>query len=114
MEITSADRSGYREITLSGRVNLSSAGKLADAVDHAVAEGQARIVLDLAGVPTMDSTGLGALVTACRAARQAGGDLRIVKARPAVRELLERTNVARVLPLHATAEDAFPDRRPNR
>jgi anti-anti-sigma factor len=56
----------------------------------------------------MDSTGLGALVTGCRAARQAGGDLRIVKARAAVRELLERTNVVRVLPLHATAGEAFP------
>lgn len=114
MEITSADRPGYREIALAGRVNLNSAGQLADAVDRAVAEGEPRIVLDLAGVPTMDSTGLGALVTACRAARQAGGDLRIVKARPAVRELLERTNVVRVLPLHATAEEAFRDQATNR
>ena len=108
MDITIADRLGYREIALRGRVNLTSAGLLAEAVDLAVAEGQAHIVLDLGGVPAMDSTGLGALVTACRAARQAGGDLRIVKARPAVRELLERTNVVRVLPMHATAEEAFP------
>lgn len=89
-------------------MDITSAGDLTEAVDRAVAEGQARIVLDLGGVPTMDSTGLGALVTACRTARQAGGDLRIVAPRPAVRELLERTNVARVLPLHATAEEAFP------
>lgn len=108
MDITSADHPGYREIALTGRVNLKNAEELADAVDRAVAEGQARIVLDLGGVPTMDSTGLGALVTACRTARQAGGDLRIVAPRPAVRELLERTNVVRVLPLHATAEEAFP------
>jgi anti-anti-sigma factor len=108
MEITSKDHRGYREIALAGRINLNSVGKLAEAIDGAVAEGQTRIVLDLAGVPAMDSTGLGALVTGCRAARQAGGDLRIVKARAAVRELLERTNVVRVLPLHATAGEAFP------
>jgi anti-anti-sigma factor len=108
LNITSADRPGYREIALTGRLNLTSVEKLIDAVDRAVAEGQARIVLDLAEVPTMDSTGLGALVTACRAARQAGGDLRIVKARAAVRELLERTNVVRVLPLHASPDEAFP------
>ncbi len=42
------------------------------------------VVIDLAGVPFIDSSGLGALVQASRATRDAGGKLTVANAGPAV------------------------------
>jgi len=52
-----------------------------------------RIVLDLAGVPMMDSSGLGAVVTLHVSARTRGCRLEVVNASKQVSELFSMTNL---------------------
>lgn len=72
-----------------------------------VAAGHKRLVIDLGDVAFIDSSGLGALISGLKAARQAGGDLRIARPTEQVRVVLQLTTLDRVLRTHATLEEAF-------
>jgi len=91
----------------SGRLNLTTAAVLRQSVAAEVDGGRVRVVLDLADVSFVDSSGLGAIVGGLKSARQAGGDLRIAAAGEQVRTVLELTNLDRVLRPHDTVEDAL-------
>lgn len=90
-----------------GRLNMVSAGELRDVVSATVEGGHSRVVVDLAAVDFMDSSGLGALINALKTTRQAGGDLRIAAPNDQVRLVLQLTNVERVLPAYGSAELAY-------
>jgi anti-sigma B factor antagonist len=55
----------------------------------------------------MDSSGLGALISGLKTARQAGGDLRIAGAGPQVEAVLDLTNLKRVLRPRPDVASAF-------
>ncbi|MFZ2963972.1 MAG: STAS domain-containing protein [Rhodoglobus sp.] len=108
MEFTVTEREGGVGILhLEGRLNMVTAGALRDAVNSTVAGGHPRVVVDLAGVDFMDSSGLGALINGLKTARQAGGDLRIASPNQQVQLVLQLTNVERVLPAYDSAELAY-------
>lgn len=98
MNITVSEASADVAImTLSGRLNATSADQIGAAVRSATDTGRPRIVLDLAAVVFMDSSGLGAVVRALKTARGAGGDLRVARPSPQARLVFELTNMDRVL-----------------
>ena len=66
-------------------------------------------MLDLAGVPSVDSTGLGALLAGLRAARAAGGDLRLVHPSEQVRVVLELTTLDQLLRAYTSVEAALTE-----
>jgi anti-sigma B factor antagonist len=90
-----------------GRLNMSSARRLKEVLDGLVAEGTTRIVVDMAETTFLDSSGLGALIGGLKAARQAGGDLRIARPTEAVRTVFTLTNLDKVLRARDSVESAF-------
>lgn len=91
-----------------GRLNMVAAPRLRELVRDLVnGQGAARVVVDLSRTEFMDSSGLGALISGLKTARQAGGDLRIAAPGPQVRSVLELTNLARVLRPRADVAGAF-------
>ncbi|GAB86024.1 MULTISPECIES: STAS domain-containing protein [Gordonia] len=94
-------------ITPAGRLNMVAAPKLRDQLHELVGAGSSRIVVDLSGTDFIDSSGLGALVSGLKVARQAGGDLRIAAPTEQVVTVLELTNLNRVLRVHESADSAF-------
>lgn len=83
-------------LDLEGRVTLGEAtGKVRDAVKAAVAEGP-NIVLNLAGVPYMDSAGLGEMVGAFTSVVGRGGHLRLLFPQRRLHELLQITRLCTV------------------
>ena len=92
-----------------GKFNLVEAPLLKARVDDLIVAGSAKIVVDLQRVDFIDSSGLGALIGGLKAARQAGGDLRIAAAGPQVVAVLKLTNLDRILIPHITAEAAAHD-----
>ena len=96
-------------IRVVGRLNMVTAPRLRDLVTEAVASGRSRLVVDLAAVEFMDSSGLGALIGALKTTRQAGGDLRIAAAGEQVSMVLQLSNVDRILKPYGSADDAFND-----
>lgn len=66
-----------------------------------------RVVLHLAEVAYIDSSGLGALVRAFGVLRAAGGSLQLCQVSPAVLQVLEVTKLLSVLPTHSTESEAI-------
>ena len=97
----------YAEVKGVGRLNMVAAPKLREVVAEVVASGSSRVVVNLAETDFMDSSGLGALIGCLKAARQAGGDLRISGVQPQVKMVLELTKMDRVLTAYSSAEEAF-------
>jgi anti-sigma B factor antagonist len=90
-----------------GRLDLVSASALRDAVAGTVATGRSSLVVDLAAVPFVDSSGLGALIAALKQARKAGGELRIAAPNGPVLEVLALMRLDRVLRPYETVELAL-------
>lgn len=92
---------------LDGRLDLVSAATVKSEILKMVNDGHPRVVVDLQGVPFIDSSGLGALIGGLRAARTAGGDLRIANVGEQARMILQLTTLDRVLTPHADIEAAL-------
>lgn len=106
MELVVGHREDAALVSLSGDVDAGSVHRLRAAFDTLVADGQHRFVIDLAGVPFMDSAGLAALVQLFKRVRIGEGDVRISGLQPPVLRIFELVRLTRVFALFDTAEQA--------
>lgn len=83
-------------VKVAGEVDVSNASELRGAIDAKLSETTGELVVDLADVPYIDSTGIGVLVGAAHRAQGQGATL--VVARP-------QRNVARVLGMLGVEKD---------
>jgi anti-sigma B factor antagonist len=89
-----AGEAGTITLAVTGDVDLGSVELLREAITQAVKAEDARaIVVDLAGVGFLDSTGIGALIAGWRLADDNAKGYRLAEARGMVREVLEVTAV---------------------
>lgn len=88
------------------RVDARIAGEFKQELLAAVDAGHARIALDLSAVEFIDSSGLGAIVSA-RKHLGDRGDLVIVGARPAVHNLFRLTRLDQVFRMYGGEADAI-------
>lgn len=94
MQIRSSTHDGVVVLSLDGDVLGGPDGSaLHDAIAAARGEGPLQVVVDLAGVRFMNSSGLGMLVGALTTARNTGGDLRLAAVGERVRAILEVTQL---------------------
>jgi anti-sigma B factor antagonist len=97
MTFTTREVSGVTIVDLSGKITLGEGGvTLRDEVRKLVGEGQKKIVLNLAEVNYIDSSGLGELVSAYTAVKNAGGELKLLNLTSKVRDLLVITKLVTV------------------
>lgn len=75
-------------ITLSGRVDSSTAPELEETLEDRIDEGRYNLVLDLSDVNYLSSAGLRALVSALRTCKKKGGDVRIANPSERVSEVM--------------------------
>jgi anti-sigma B factor antagonist len=108
MKITVASTPGRPAVVhLSGRLDLLSAAEVKRQLAETVSAGHARLVIDLGGVSFIDSSGLGALIGGLKAARVAGGDLRIANPNEQAKVILSLTTLDRVLKAYGSVEEAL-------
>jgi anti-sigma B factor antagonist len=80
-------------LVVTGEVDLSTAGELAEAGLAALAADATVVIVDLSGVTFLDSTGLAALVTINNRARNEGAVLIVARPRARVRHLFRVTGL---------------------
>ncbi|MEV4902422.1 STAS domain-containing protein [Citricoccus sp. NPDC055426] len=107
MQFTVARHDTYTEVTGEGRLNMVAAPKLKDVIASEIGAGSRQIVVELGKTEFMDSSGLGALISCLKLARQASGDLRIANVPPQVLMVLQLTSMDRVLTPYPDAASAF-------
>lgn len=71
------------------------------------ADGPRRVVVDLAAVPFIDSSGLGALVAGLKAAKLHGGELALAAIRESAQSIFVVTMAEKVFPIFPSVEDAL-------
>jgi anti-sigma B factor antagonist len=97
MKLTTREVSGVTIVDLSGKITLGEGGlTLRDEVRKMLAAGQKKIVLNLGEVNYIDSSGLGELVSAYTAVKNAGGELKLLNLTSKVRDLLVITKLVTV------------------
>jgi len=111
MKATSRHVDGVTIVDLSGRITLGEGSViLRDAVKDLVGKGQKNIVLNLAEVSYIDSSGIGELVSAFTSVRNQGGELKLLNLTKKVRDLLQITKLYTVFDVkddEASAVAAF-------
>ena len=73
---------------------------------HDVVARTHQVVLDLAELELVDSSGLGAILCCLRDVTGDGGDLKVCGLAPAVRAVFDLVRLHRVLDIHRAADDA--------
>jgi len=97
MTLATREVGGVTIVDLSGKITLGEGGvTLRDEVRKLLAAGQKKIVLNLAEVNYIDSSGLGELVSAYTAVKNAGGELKLLNLTSKVRDLLVITKLVTV------------------
>jgi anti-anti-sigma factor len=83
-------------VKLAGVLDGAQAKELRQQVSASLASGQNFVMLDLADVNFIDSSGLGALIVALKMLRAAGGDLYLCSIAEPVKNLLKMTRMDRL------------------
>jgi anti-sigma B factor antagonist len=107
MEVaTFGQRDGITHIKVKvGRLDAAAAPSFKGAIERHLSDKPHRIIVDLRMVNFLDSTGLGVFVSMLKMMGQPGA-LALAGAGPAIRRLLEITQLDRVFQLFETPDDA--------
>jgi len=101
---------GHAVVALRGELDLVDAVAVAAALT-AAAVSQPQIIVDLAGLEFIDSSGVAALARGRRQAWQAGGDLVLAAPQGEVMLALAITRLSDAFRVYATVEEAAGERR---
>jgi anti-anti-sigma factor len=94
-------------IELSGIIDSTRTQDLHERIDAGIEQGARVILVDLKNVTFMDSSGLGALVTALKTIRAAGGKLCVCSMNEQVKILFELTSMDRVFEIFRDQSDFY-------
>jgi anti-sigma B factor antagonist len=109
VSVTSRAGRGCTVVRVAGDLDLASAPDLRAGLQQAVDDGGDTIVLDLAGVPFIDSSGLGTIVLTYKDLQQRAGRLCLAAVQPFVLKVLELTSVDRLVSIYDSVEAAEDD-----
>ncbi len=110
IDLRTEDGGGTLVFRLRGSLDLATAPTVRAALTDATDKGGHHIVVDLAQLEFLDSTGLGVLIGAHRRATERGGSLRLVVHGGPISRLLNITGLIEVFAVYHSLEDARANR----
>lgn len=93
-------------VAIAGRLTAAEVASVRETILERIEQGDARLVLDLAGLTFCDSSGLSVLISALKAARGRGGNVVLAGLTPPIRALIELTRLHQVFEIFDDAEVA--------
>ena len=93
-------------VDVDGEVDVFTAPKLREAILGPLADGKEKLIVNLAGVAFMDSTGLGVLVGGLKRVKEREGTLALAGAHGTVLRVLNVTGLNAVFPMYDSVETA--------
>ena len=95
-------------ISLQGKITIGSGDtQLREVITNAVNAGKTKILLDLSGVTTIDSSGIGELVGSYTTATNRGGKLKLLHLPAKLNELLHVTQLITVFEVYENEQEAI-------
>ena len=90
-------------VHLSGTLTAwQETGAALTSISDLLQQNERKLILDLSGIETMDSSGMQAIFDSFSAAREAGGELRVACANVRVARLFRLTQIDTVVPFYPT------------
>lgn len=105
VDLSTRECDGHVIVALRGELDVLDAAGVAGALAAVTVRGP-RVVVDLAGLGFIDASGLGALVSARKHARRAGGDLLLAAPQQRVLEVLAVSRLLNLFSVHPSVEEA--------
>lgn len=99
-------------IAVTGEIHVSTAPEFSRLLNDVIGAGKTQVVLDLADVDFIDSTGLSVLLNGLRRVTRRGGRMAIVCTNPTVLRLFVITRLDSTFEIVATREQALRAVRP--
>ena len=107
MQITERSVGDVMVLDIKGKITLGEGDEqLKDKVNSLVNQGQRKMVLNLAGVPYLDSAGLGEVVRAYTTVSRQGGNLKLLNLTKRITDLLSITKLLTVFETFDSENDA--------
>ncbi len=100
MEIGQETINNVEVLRLEGRLDASSAKDIREKVSSLSQENRVKLVIDMANVDFIDSSGLGSLVSSLRTVNKLGGDIKISSLQDQVRAVFELTRLHRIFGIY--------------
>lgn len=97
---------GLRFIPLAGRIDAAAAPVVQRSIQEIIDSGGRWVVVDMAEVTFVSSSGLRALLLLTRSLRKKNGDLRLCSLQPQVSEVFKLTGFDQIFPLYPNRQDA--------
>src|SRR5437588_13102694 len=106
MRVDHCIRNGVVIISPRGRLTVETEAQFVQVVRHILNDGRIRLVLNLADVPYIDSSGLGAIAHTYTSAWRRGGDLKLLNVKARNRQVLSVTQLLSVFEVFDSEEEA--------
>jgi anti-sigma B factor antagonist len=97
---------GIAVVAASGELDAATAPEFEAALGQAIGGGAKHVLIDLAGVSFIDSSGLATLVRALKRSRAGKGDLVLAGLRPAVRKVFDLTRLDKAFDIYSSRAEA--------
>ena len=114
LDIQTREKEGISILDLKGRLVVGDASLLREKVSEVAAGAKNNVILNLAGVDYIDSTGLGTMVICFTSLQKAGGALKLYNLNRRNIELLLLTKLSTIIELFGAEQEAinsfFPER----
>jgi anti-sigma B factor antagonist len=108
MDIKERVVNGVSVLDLSGKIVLGEGdGQVRDRIKDLLADGQKKILLNLAEVNYIDSAGLGALISSYTTVKRQGGHLKLVNLTKRIQDLLAITKLITVFETYDNEDQAI-------
>lgn len=108
MKVSSRNVDGVEIITLQGKITIGAGdSQLREVITDALNNGKLNILLDMQGVTTLDSSGIGELVGAYTTVTNRGGKLKLLHLPPKVTDLLQVTQLITVFEVYEDENEAI-------
>jgi len=108
MKATSRDVNGVEIVKLEGKITIGSGDShLREVISNAISNGKNKILLDMSGVTTIDSSGIGELVGSYTTVANRGGKLKLLHLPAKLNELLHVTQLITVFEVYEDEQEAL-------
>ncbi len=107
LTLETRDVDGRTIVSVGGEIDVYTAPKLRDKITELVGGGTYNLVIDMAGVEFLDSTGLGVLVGGLKKVRAHDGSLELVCNQDRLLKIFRITGLAMVFVIHESTDAAF-------
>jgi len=108
MKATSRDINGVEIVKLEGKITIGAGDQqLREVITNMVNDGKTKILLDMSGVTTIDSSGIGELVGSYTTVANRGGKLKLLHLPAKLNELLHITQLITVFEVYENEQQAL-------